>query len=344
MFVILISVLVHELGHASTALFFGLKPRIELMTLGGLTYHQGDRLPFWKQFFIVLNGPLFGFMLFLLAWMLLKFLAFSTGFWTSVVTLFFWVNLIWTTLNLVPVIPLDGGQLLRIVLESIFGAKGFRYALVTGVLIAGAAAAFFFLYRQFLIGAFFALFAFQSFELYRKTRHLTDDDRKDDLKVALEEAERDLQSGQRDRALFAFERIRNEAKRGMIHMTATQYVAFLKYDLGKSKEAYDLLISIQSELSPDALVLLHKVAFDEGNYTLVEKLGGRCFQIMASKEIAFRNARACAALKNAKASVGWLETAFQEGLDHLGELLCGNEFDSIRQTETFQKFSKRHSF
>lgn len=282
-------------------------------------------------------------MLFLLAWLLLKLPAFSTGFWGSVVTLFFWVNLIWTILNLVPVIPLDGGQLLRIILESIFGAKGFRYALVTGVLIAGAAAAFFFLYRQFLIGALFALFAFQSFELYRRTRHLTDDDRKNDLKAALEEAERDLQSGQRDRALFAFERIRNEAKQGMIHMMATQYVAFLKYDLGKSKEAYDLLIPIQSELSPDALLLLHKVAFDEGDYALVEEVGGKCFQVMPSKEIALRNALACAALEKAKASVGWLETAFQEGLEGLGEVLRGDEFDSIRQTEIFQKFSERHS-
>ena len=60
-FVIFISVLVHEFGHGLTARAFGLKPRIELVALGGLTYHQGDKLPFLKQFFIVLNGPEFVF-------------------------------------------------------------------------------------------------------------------------------------------------------------------------------------------------------------------------------------------------------------------------------------------
>src|SRR5580692_10894316 len=54
--IIFVSVLFHEFGHALTALLFGKKPRIELVALGGLTYHDGDKLPFWKQFFITLNG------------------------------------------------------------------------------------------------------------------------------------------------------------------------------------------------------------------------------------------------------------------------------------------------
>lgn len=341
-FVIFVSILIHELGHATTALLFGLKPRIELVALGGLTYHQGDRLPFWKQFFIVLNGPVFGFMLFLISWSLLKLPIFSSGFWSSIVTLFFWVNLIWTILNLIPVIPLDGGQLLRIILESIFGARGFRYALITGVIVSSSAAAFFFLYRQFLIGGLFALFAFQSFELFRRTRCLTDSDRKNTLKTSLEQAEKDLQNGQRDRALFAFERIRNESKKGMIYMMATQYIAHLKYDLGRSKEAYELLLPIQSELSSDSQLLLHKVAFDQGDFMVVEKIGSKCFQFKSSKEIALRNAVACAFLEKAKPSVGWLETAFQEGLDSLSDILRGKEFDSIRHTEVFQKFFTKH--
>jgi hypothetical protein len=61
--VIFISVLFHEFGHALTALLFGRKPRIELVAMGGLTYHDGEKLPYWKQFFITLNGPVFGFMI-----------------------------------------------------------------------------------------------------------------------------------------------------------------------------------------------------------------------------------------------------------------------------------------
>lgn len=342
-FVILVSVLVHEMGHATTAVFFGLQPRIELVALGGLTYHQGDKLPFWKQFFIVLDGPIFGFLLFIVAWGLLKVPALATGFWGGVLTLFYWVNLIWTFLNLIPVMPLDGGQLLRIVMESIFGAKGFRYSLIIGMIIAGGISLIFFLYQQFLIGALFFLFAFQSFDMFRRLKLLTNIDRSEDLKTALAVAEKNLQEGEKEKALFAFERIRTEAKAGMIHMMATQYVAFLKYDLGKVKDAYDLLLPLRHELPPEALCLLHKAAFEQHDNVLVEEIGGECFQILPSKELALRNAMACAALAKAKPAVGWLETAFQEGLEEIPTIIKAKEFDPIRESPYFQQFMKHHS-
>jgi len=341
--VILVSVLVHEMGHATTALFFGLKPRIELVALGGLTYHQGDKLPFWKQFIIVLNGPLFGFFLFLAALFLLRVPTLAAGISGVFLKYFMLINLIWTIFNLVPVMPLDGGQMLRIVLEGFFGAKGFRIALIIGMIIAGGASLFFFVTKNFLPGAILFLFAFQNFDMYRKLKNLSDKDRSGPLKQSLEEAEKDLQAGNKDKALFAFEKIRNESKEGMIHMMATQYLAFLKYDLGRTKEAYELLLPIRAEISPEALCLLHKTAYDEKNYPLVEEIGGSCFQVMPSKEVALRNALASAALAKAKPAVGWLETAFQEGLDNLTNILSSPEFDLIRENDLFQKFSKNHT-
>lgn len=344
MFVVLVSVLVHEFGHATTALLFGLKPRIELVALGGLTIHHGDKLPFWKQFIIVLNGPLFGFMLFLLSWLLLQTQAVGTsGYLFDITRYFFVINLIWTVFNLVPVMPLDGGQLLRIALEGFFGAKGFKISLIIGIVIAGGASLFFFITQNFFIGAILFLFAFQNFDMYRKLRHLSDQDRGDGLKEALANAERLLQEGHKDQAHDAFEKIHNENKDGMISLMATQYLAFLKYDKGQIKEAYDLLLPHKSELSPEALCLLHKSAFDEKDYNLVEELSGSCFQVMPSKEIALRTALACALLSKEKPAVGWLETAFQEGLDNLSEIAKSPEFDPIRDTESFQKFVRGHS-
>lgn len=340
-FVILVSILIHELGHASTAIAFGLKPQIELVALGGLTYHKGEGLPFWKQFFIVLNGPIFGFILFLLAWALLK-LTGPTGTVRYILTIFYRINLIWTILNLVPVLPLDGGQLLRILFEAFFGAKGLKYSLIIGMIVAGACSLFFFLFQSFLVGALFFLFAFQSWDMYRRMRHLSEKDRKDIFKNALEEAERNLQEGQKAKAKLAFEKIRGEAKEGIIYMMATQYLAFLLYEEGKIQEAYNLLLPMRSELSPEALCLLHKMAFEQKNYALVEEIGGECFQINPSKEVALRNALSCAFLSKAKPTVGWLETAFQEGLDNISEILKGSEFDAIRETTYFKQFAKHH--
>ncbi len=342
MFVILISVLVHEMGHALTAVLFGLNPRIELVALGGLTYHKGDKLPFWKQFFIVLNGPLFGFFLFLIAYALMQFPQFTDGTIGKMTYYFYWVNLVWTILNLVPVMPLDGGQLLRILLEGIFGLKGFKYALVIGTAIAGILSLGFFLFQNFLIGALFFLFAFQSYDIWRSTRHLSDKDRSEDLKGEFEKAEVDLQAGRKEQAAQEFERIRTEAKQGMLYSLATQYLAFLKYDQGDLKTAYTLLQSIREELSPEALCLLHRVAYETKDYVTVAKLAGSCFQTMPSAEVALRNAHAHASLAEARAAVGWLETAFQEGLNHLGKVMQDKIFDPIRGDAHFQAFLKHH--
>ncbi len=66
--VILFSVLFHEYGHAFTGKVFGQKTRIELAAFGGFTYRREESSSFGKNFFVVLNGPIAGFLLFLMAY------------------------------------------------------------------------------------------------------------------------------------------------------------------------------------------------------------------------------------------------------------------------------------
>ncbi len=174
--IIFISVLFHEYGHALTATLFGQHPRIELVAMGGVTFHDGQKLSFWKQFLIVFDGPLFGFFLYIGADALLKVSSLSTGMIGLLLTNFRDINLFWTVVNLLPVLPLDGGQLLRIVLEAIFGARGFRFALIASMSIALIASLLFFLLQSFIAGAIFFLLAFQSFEAFRKSRRFSEKD------------------------------------------------------------------------------------------------------------------------------------------------------------------------
>jgi Zn-dependent protease len=336
--IIFVSVLFHEFGHALTALIFGQHPRIELVALGGLTYHGGDKLPFWRQFFIVLNGPLFGFVLFLIASLLLLIPSLASGTVGSVINLTRIVNLFWTVVNLLPVLPLDGGQLLRIVLEGIFGLKGFKYALIASIAVAVGISLFFFLYQAFIIGALFFLFAFQSYDTYRRTRQLSEPDRNESLKQALAEAEGWMQGGQKEKAMNAFAKIRSLAKEGMIYILATQYLAFLKYQVGNAQETYDLLLSIRKELSGDALCLLHKAAFERKDYSLVAELSGICFQTWPTADTALRNACAHASLSQITPAIGWLQTAAQEGVKNIPDILQDTCFDPIRSDPSFQHF------
>lgn len=339
---ILVSVLFHEYGHALTAAAFGRRPQIELVALGGLTYHDGEKLALWKQFLIVLNGPLFGLLLFGLATAALHIPRLAQGAPGELLLLVRNVNLFWTIMNLVPVIPLDGSQLLQIVLEAVFGVRGFKYAVITSLVLALLISLGFFLAQGFLIGALFFFFAFQSYDTLRKTRHLSQADRDDSLKNTLTQVEESIQLGNKQQALLLCNEIRSKVKSGIIFEMATQYLALLHYEEGNTKEAYALLRSIQKELSGDALCLLHKAAFEQEDYFLVAKLAAPCFQIWPTAETALRNAYAHAQLGQPVPSVGWLQTAIEENLNNVSHVLMSHLFDPVRKDPSFQSLEKKH--
>jgi Zn-dependent protease len=337
--VIFISVLFHEFGHALTALLFGRSPRIELVAMGGLTYHDGDKLPYWKQFFITLNGPVFGFMIVIAIYLLKDIPLFSSGYAGQLLEQILVVNVIWTIVNLIPVLPLDGGQLLRLTLEKFFAYKGLRYAFLWSAILSLGFCLLLFLTQNFLAGAVFFLFSFENFDNYRKSRLVRESDQRDEYKKIFLEAEINLRQGNKEKALAAFEALRASSKEGLIYDTATQYAAFLHYDQGHIQEAYKILIPLKERLDPDALSLLHRVAFEQGDFSIVMELAGSVFQNSPEAEVALRSAYAAANLKLAEVSIGWLQTARQSGVENLKEIVLENTFDSIRSDPAFQEFA-----
>jgi len=127
--VMFVSILVHELGHALVIRFFGNRPWIVLWVFGGLAMSHRQRDP-RRDIAISLAGPLAGFLLAGLT----AAVVFLTGHevrWSSywpffvtnvegnagVVVLFLLLyNIWWGLFNLLPIMPLDGGQVLREVL------------------------------------------------------------------------------------------------------------------------------------------------------------------------------------------------------------------------------------
>jgi Zn-dependent protease len=335
--IIFVSVVIHEFGHALTAVVFKQKARIQLIALGGVTMFDGPKLKFWQQFLITFNGPLFGFFLFLAATGLLHFswppLLFKVLKATQV------ANLFWTIVNLLPVLPLDGGQLLRIVLEAIFGIRGFKASLLIGAVLAALISFYFFMIQGFLIGAFFFLFAFQSFDSWRKSRHVTRADREEENKKLLIDAEEALQEGNKEQAKRLFEEAREKAKGSLIAFAATQYLAFLLMKEGKRQEAYDLLLPIKQHLADDSLCMLHELAASHRNYPLVMELSTSCFQIAPSQKMALNNARAFAFKGQAKPAGGWLQTAWQFGALDLTAILQEEEFVALKDNPEFKEFT-----
>jgi hypothetical protein len=147
-----------------------------------------------------------------------------------------------------------------------------------------------------------------------------------------------MKMGQKEEALHAFDSLRSASKDGIIYYTASQYAAFLNFDLGKVKEAYDILLAMKEHLQPEGLCLLHRVAFEQNNDTLVLELAGPVFQLLPQAEVAMRSAYASARLKDIPATIGWLQTAQQCGIENLSEIIKEPAFDTIRSAPEFQFF------
>jgi len=337
--IIFISVLVHEYGHALTAKLFGQKPRIELIAFGGLTIPEGPKIKLWKEFLVVLMGPMFGFLLFAIASIILQFPITNT-FIRAVLGTFRFVNLFWTFINLLPILPLDGGQLVRVIFESFLGSKAWKATLYLSLVFSILFAIPFFLLGLFLIGAIFLIFAFQSVETLRRMQNYSESDQSDDNREKLKEIEQLLVMNRYQEAIPKLDLLIQKTQSGLIHTLASEYLAKIYFDRGENQHAYDILAPIEKNLSKEAKCILYLVAYEVRDYDKVISLSGVCFQEKRTVDVAIRAAASHAVVHNIHKSIEWLKTAKSFGNVDLQTITKDTAFDSIRNEEAFQSLFK----
>jgi stage IV sporulation protein FB len=193
--VVFVSILIHELGHALAFRRYGLASQIILHFSGGLTVPEstlwGSR---WsnvalgpnEQIFISVAGPGAGFLLAgliiagvivsggsILTTRLLGFiplpvfasLPFGGAILGGLVTSLLWVNIFWGFINLMPVYPLDGGNVARYILLQVDPIDGIRKSLWVSVITGGLIALIaFFLLHSVYMAILFGFLAFQSYQ------------------------------------------------------------------------------------------------------------------------------------------------------------------------------------
>jgi stage IV sporulation protein FB len=163
MIAIFCSLMVHELGHAFAVRRYGGWPVIVIHTLGGTTFYrqQFER----KQRLVISSaGPFFSLILAGLAFVGLNvvpiYLAPIPEFLKGITWIFLWINCIWTAFNLLPVMPMDGGQILR----DLLGPRHFRMACIIGI-IAAIAIGGVLLYLGWIIAAvLLGIMAYQNYK------------------------------------------------------------------------------------------------------------------------------------------------------------------------------------
>jgi Zn-dependent protease len=107
-----VSLMIHELGHALAFRRYGMDSSIFLYSFGGLAVPDG-RLSVRSQRIIVsLAGPAANFLLFGIAWgtNYVQPWALTNDYTWATYNLLYFINIFLALINLLPVYPLDGGQ------------------------------------------------------------------------------------------------------------------------------------------------------------------------------------------------------------------------------------------
>jgi Zn-dependent protease len=193
---VLLCILLHELGHAVVLRAYGFRPWIVLHGFGGLTIHDpGDtwaRQPGpWGQILISAAGPAAGFLLaavivagglaigggFRVAWWgpasFLQVIPFVMwpGEWFKAmvfVNILLEVSVLWGLLNLLPIFPLDGGQIAQQIFLLVAPRDAMRQSLILSVLVAGTLAGLAAIrWNDLYLAVFFGYLAYSSYTMLR---------------------------------------------------------------------------------------------------------------------------------------------------------------------------------
>lgn len=162
-----ISILVHEMGHALTGRAFKGQPHIVLHGFGGFALFPNARFTRPQMFAMTAAGPVVQLVLGLVVGM--AFLSFRESLPKTEIQFFIFIlaaiSVFWAILNLVPVIPLDGGQMLDAILGPGRRNLTLTISIVAAVLVAGL---MFFKTKSILFPLFVIMFAFQNFSELRE--------------------------------------------------------------------------------------------------------------------------------------------------------------------------------
>jgi len=224
--VILFSILIHELGHAFAGRRFGLSPSIKIYSMGGLTsWTNTVELSPIKHLLISLAGPAAGFLLggLLLILDLVVDINQSDLLRSTYYDLL-WANIGWGIFNLLPVLPMDGGQIL-VTLESwITGRRDQIAARIISLSLAFCIAGLAITKGQFWIGLLGFWFAYDNGSfLFHKFREKRDEK----LYPTLAQASEAVNRSEFDRALELIATLRNQARTGWYQREVSRLTVFI---------------------------------------------------------------------------------------------------------------------
>ncbi|MCE9604873.1 MAG: M50 family metallopeptidase [Planctomycetia bacterium] len=187
---VVLSLLVHEFGHVFAFRRFGVDSYVVLHSFGGLAVPYGGyggsfapRLAPRDGAIVAFAGPAAE----MLSAYLLVAVCYAAGydvvfppsgffrfvpivvvgtssFLSQFVNLYVLISLFWALINLLPIVPLDGGRISQFLFTRFDPQTGPRQALILSIIVAGLTAALMFLEISLFSGIFFIYLAYTSYQ------------------------------------------------------------------------------------------------------------------------------------------------------------------------------------
>lgn len=152
-----LSILVHEFGHITMARIYRRPGHIVLYSFGGLAVGEYELRRPLQRIAVAAAGPAAGLLLYGMVLATERFVIpgifrnnlqvfadnpMLTRMIVVGIEMLVFMNLLWSLLNLIPIVPLDGGQISRELFTLARPRDGFRLALIFSIVLAGAGAVY----------------------------------------------------------------------------------------------------------------------------------------------------------------------------------------------------------
>jgi len=252
--IVFVSVVLHELGHATMGLAFGLAPSIELHGMGGTTsWSSGAPLTTAKRIAISVAGPGAGFVVAALVRYALGPRLFPpTPLGAFAYDNLLFVNFGWGVFNLLPMLPLDGGNVMAQLLGAFTGGRGERPARIVSIVVASLALPVALVLQNWWIGLLAAWF------ISMNVRGLPDAAARDHdapLKPTLEQAYAALNAKDGTRVLGLARPVALSSRTASVRAEALQLVAFGFLLEGRVADADAAIAALPQGYSPHPSLL-----------------------------------------------------------------------------------------
>lgn len=241
-----LSILVHELGHALAFRRYGSSATIVLHGFGG--YTTGVAQPPGRSVVVSLAGPFVGFAAGLLALWLSRTLTTDSVLVRTVLDDLVFVNIAWGVFNLLPILPMDGGNVVASALEALRGpARARRAAGIVSLVGAAALAVAGVAYQRPFVTMIAAFFAFTNWKALGAARDQPQMERLRAGRAALLEGD-DRQAGR------AAEEVLAGRTSAAVRTAGCELLAWAHLAAGRSLEADAALDRLGGGVSASQLV------------------------------------------------------------------------------------------